>query len=253
MSVIAIASLLAAQAPATLLYQPKVGSSFKYAVTMDNNTQMGNSKLTLTNTMKILSASGGLYKVQSSNSNTKMTGGMGANTPKDSSMTMTIDKYGNIKMDAKGGGALGAMFGGNDNSPVGLMFPKKPVKVGDTWTSSVDMGAMMAGAMKASPQAKNTKATGMLNMNFKLNKLDGTVAGITCTFSGTVNMSTMGASPKGGAPQAMNMTMKMSGTSNYTIERPTGMVMSAITKTSMDMSVMGQQMKMSQSFTQKRI
>ena len=253
MSVIAIASLLATQAPATLLYQPKVGASYKYAVNMDNNTQMGNSKLTLTNTMKILSVTGGVYKVQSSNTNTKMTGGMGANAPKDTSMTMTIDKYGSIKMDVKSGSALGAMFGGNDNSPVGLMFPKKPVKVGDTWTNSVDMGAMMAGAMKSSPQAKNTKATGILNMIFKLNKLDGAAAGITCTFSGTVNMSTMGAPAKSGAPQAMKMTMKMSGTSNYTVERSTGMVMSAITKTSMDMAVMGQAMKMSQSFTQKRI
>ena len=68
-----------------------------------------------------------------------------------------------------------------------------------------------------------------------------------------MNMSMSGGGNAKGAPQNMSMTMKMSGSSQYTIERSSGMVNSSNTKMNMDMGIMGQQMKMTQNIVQKRI
>ena len=258
MSALLIATIVTSgQGGITLQYQPKVGSTYKYTMTQGSKSQMGNSGFSCTMAQKVLSGTGGVYKIQSTTSNVKSDAAAGGDGMKKlmegKSTLMTIDKYGTVTFDPKGaGGAASQMMGGFNGQSIGMAFPKKPVKVGDTWTSSLDMGKMMNSMMKGQTGKAKVSTTGMMNMKFKLVKVDGSSASISCTVSGNMNMDMTGPG-QGGAPQAMKMSTTISGTANYSVDRATGMPINSTTNMTMNMSFGGQKMPMTQSISLKKI
>lgn len=256
MSVIALASILATQGQVSLTFNPKVGSSYKFSNTSvaANPMSGGNQTTSFTSTMKVVSNSGGYFKIDISSSNVKISGDEQASAQMKKVMegkhqTITIDKFGTPKADPKDtSGGMKAIMEGFNNQSVGVVFPKKPVKVGETWTSSVDLGAAMNKAMTANGgKAGGAKGKGMLKTTYKLVKIDGKSATITSSISGTMDMDMGGG--KAGGPQGMKMSMTFSGSGNMNIERATGVPFSTSMK--MNMGIMGRTMPMST--TSKRI
>ncbi len=245
MSVIAVASLLATQGTATLLFQPKVGTTYKYSNTVvtPNPMTKANQTITSTSSMNVKSFSGGYYTISVTSSNVKVTGGGNAEMTKKMmegrSTTMVMDKFGSPKIDAKNMSAgMQQMMNGLGNNGAGVMFPKHPVKVGETWSNTVDMGKATAAAMKANGAA-GAKTSGKLTVTFKLLKLDGSTATISSSLTGSMDMDMSGMAGANAAKgQPMKMSMTMSGGGSYTIERATGMMTGSNMK--MNVGVMGQ-------------
>jgi Family of unknown function (DUF6263) len=256
MSVIAFASLLATQSTVTLLFQPKVGTTYKQSTSMSQTSQMGNSTTSMTTTTKVLGIENGFYKLQSTPSNIKMTGGMGANDQVKKAMekpsTIYMDKHFKPKVAANSSAGMQQMMGGASNPMAGITFPSKPVKVGETWTNTIDMGAMMGAASKGQPGAAGMKSSGKLTLTYKLLKIEASTVTIGTTLSGTVNMDMAGGKgTSGGAGMKMSMTMSGGGTS--TMERSTGIPIGSDSKMSMQMGGMGQAFSMNQVIKTKRI
>ena len=259
MSVIAIASLLATQAQVTLLYQPKVGSTYKSSMTMAQTSQMGNSSTSMTVSVKVLGLENGYYKLQSTTSNVKVTGGAGAGSDQmkkamEKSSTMYVDKHFKPKLDAKNASVdMQNMMSGMNSAFSGVVFPSKPVKVGETWTNVIDMGAMMNGLAKGQKGADGMKTTGKINLTYKLVKADSTSVLIGLSIAGTMNMDMSGG--KGAGAQGMNMkvSMTMSGGGTASMERATGTPIGSNTNMNMTMNIGGQPMKMTQKITTKRV
>ncbi|MEI7985052.1 MAG: DUF6263 family protein [Armatimonadota bacterium] len=253
MSVIAIASLLATQSVVTLSFQPKVGSSYKQSTTLAQTSTMGNSTTSMVMTTKILSFEGGYFKLENTPSNVTVSGGMGKNDTAKKAMskptTIYLNKQYKPKSSGKDMSGIEQMMGGMSGAMSGFAFPNKPVKVGETWTTSFDMGQAMGAAAKGQPAAQGLKSAGKLNTTYKLLKADANTVTVGVTVGGTMNMDMAGG--KGGG-QGMKMSMVLSGSGTSTFERNTGIPISSSMKTSMQMAGM-QAFNMTMSMTSKRI
>ena len=226
-----------------LRYKPPVGKtmSYVYAMKMTQNVPgmasgMGFSQ-TVPMTMRVLSRKGNLTTTQTKLGKAKVT--VPAGSPMASAKpqmeaassnktsTTVIDDLGNLKRVEGMGSGMGL---GSQN----VSFPKKAVKVGDTWTSTVDMGKMMPAGGSAS---------GKIPVVYKLVSLKGGVATLAMTMNGTTNV-------KAGA-QAMTMRMMSKGT--LAIDAATGMMrsMNMNVNTNMKLGATGQAMTMSMVMSMK--
>ena len=137
-------------------------------------------------------------------------------------------------------GSMGAQAGAQ-----GVIFPKGAVKVGSTWTATIDIGKLMGQA--AGANGPKVVSGGKIPVKYKLvgfKTIAGKqVAGITATMNGTVVMS-MGA--QAGAAGQMKMGLKS--TSSGQIDVGTGMVRTMTTDANVNMNfgqmVMNQKLKM---------
>ena len=251
MSVIAIVSLMASQAttiqsplaqtPISLLYQPKVGSSYKNTLTLTQSGQMGNTSSTSTVTTKVLSFEQGFYKLEATTSDTKITGGTGDNTEAakaaNTVMTMYMDQHFKPKFDAGSGSddvqkllkSMGSAF-------AGVTYPSGPVQIGDTWTRSIDFGELMSAIIKTQKGENSLKASGKINLTFKLVKADESAVAISSTIGGTI---TMDMSETAGG---MKIPMTFSGGGTSSMDRATGIPLNSDTKMNMQMNFGGQTM-----------
>jgi hypothetical protein len=148
-----------------------------------------------------------------------------------------------MKMEGQGNQPKGMqeVMGALNGQGTGMLFPTKPIKVGDTWGKTIDMGSLMGAATKG-----QGKGSGKLTLTYKLVKIDGSKVVVSATQKGSMNM-TMGAPKGGGQPMSMAMTFNGSGTMN--VDRATGTLVSGSNK--VNMGIMGQQMVMS--MTTKKI
>ncbi len=252
MSIIAIASMLATQAPVVLLYQPKVGSTYKSSMTMAQTSQMGNSTTSMMVAMKVLGLENGYYKLQSTTSNVKTTGGPGASSEAtkkamEKTTILYMDKHFKPKMDTSKSADMQSMMSGMNSAFSGVTFPSKPVKIGESWTNTIDMGALISGAAKGQKGAAGMKSTGKVNLTYKLLKADASSVLIGLSIAGTVNMDVPGAKGAG-----MKMSMSMSGGGTSSMERGTGTPISSSTKMNMQMNFGNQPMNITQTITTKR-
>ena len=257
MSIIAIASMLVTQAPIVILYQPKIGSSYKMSTSMAQTSQMGNSSTSMMTTSKVLGFENGFYKIQNTVSNFKMTGGMGggdaAKKAAEKATIVYMDKHFKPKLEGGSNAAMNQMMSGMSSALSGVTFPSKPVKVGDTWTNTIDMGALMGAATKGQKGAEGMKSSGKINITYKLAKVDSSAVSINMTISGTVNMTMAGGAGAPGGAQGMKMSMTMTGGGTSSMERNTGAPLSSNTKMNMQMNFSGQPMNMTQTITSKRV
>lgn len=249
MIVFAFAAALVAQEPVTLLYQPAVGSSYKTSMKIEQTGPMGDSTTSMNSVVKVLNLESGFYKLQTTTSDVKITGGQ-ADTAEKNAKSMEkqgvtyVDKNFKFKLDPKDAAKDPAnkdLLNGLTQAFSSISFPTKPVQIGETWTNSIDMGAMM----KAMIPDPNAQASGKLNMVFKLVRADDSIVSIDTTMSGTVNLEVSGS----GYPA---ITIKFSGASTSTMERATGTPLDTNSKMTMDMDIAGQVISITQKITMKR-
>jgi len=265
-ALVAIGGVASAQ-QVTLRYKPPVGKSYAYTMTMDTATVApgagGNQsvKQTATNTIKVLSRSGEQTKVSTTTSNVKVT--VPPNSPLKSQVaqmekqgamtaTMTISSLGLVTNVSSG--KTPNMQAANDMlSTIGPFsaMPKAAVGVGSTWTSSFNLGQMIA---KTMPMMK--VSGGNIPLKLKLTRFVSQggkrLAEVKMTGAGTAKLS-MAAQPGTRAPSrsqgfAMNVAINISSTS--LIDVATGVPVTTSTAMTNKMSVgnqgsMSQTMKMS--------
>ncbi len=246
MSVIAIASFLYLQSPITLIYQPAIGSSYKSEMNVEQSGPMGDSSTSMKSLVKVLSFTDGYYKLQTTTSDVKITGGPGDTSEIAKSMekenTSYVDKNFKFKIETKDAAAdpkSKEMLNGLTQAFSGITYPTKPIEIGDKWNNSIDLGALLKGTIP-DPSAK---VEGKVNLVYKLQKVDATSVTIETTMSGTINIEFSG----------QTITMKISGGGTSGMERATGTPLNSNSKVTMDMEVAGQTMAITQKITIKRI
>lgn len=194
----------------------------------------GKQTVTSNSTMKVKNFTGGYYFIDITTSNVKMSSGKMTDQMKkmmERTITVTMDKYGTPKKDGSGvSPGLQQMMNSLSTSSSGLMFPKKPVRIGESWSNTIDLGSAMSQMAKTQGMMKGMKSGGKMTATFKLTKLDGSNAYVSASLNGTMNIDLSGMPmPKNQkAPaQGMKMTMTINGTGQYTVERATGMLVNS--------------------------
>ena len=183
---------LPVQSSVTFAYQPPVGSTFKYRTVIDSNQNMGpgmnmSSKIQMDAQTKVVSRTGGLTKLETKTLAVKVT------APKDSPMagqtaqlekmlmgnvtTSTIDR--NFKPVAGQSTAMNQVTQGMMGEMGSYSFPNKAIKVGESWTSKMDLSKM--GAM-----APGMKISGNIPIVCKLTSVQGGDAILSVSMNGTM-------------------------------------------------------------------
>ncbi len=230
-SLVLAASFLATTASAQtvlLRYRPPVGKTFSYTMVMSmsmvapkaTQAMAGATHFGQTSPMsiRVLSRTGDTTTVETRSGPAHFDAG--SPLAKNNGLTkpvvsrMTLDQYGTPK-GAAGGGMPSAMVSAVGQGSQGVAFPKKAVKVGDSWTSALDLGKMM-GAL-----SRGMKTSGTIPIVYRLVAVQGGVATVSMTAKGTMSMS-MGTRP-------MRITLDVRSTS--LIDVATGMPKSSRTTT----------------------
>ena len=225
-----------------LRYKPPVGKTmtYVYSMKMTQNVPgmaqaMGFSQ-TMPMTMRVVSRKGALTTTQTKTG--KATVSVPAGSPmaagkaqieaasSNKTSTTVIDELGNIK-------SVTGLGSNMSSSAQGVAFPKKAVKVGDTWTSTVDMSKTMGPA----------GGSGKIPVVYKLVSLSGGTATLAVTMNGTTTMK-MGAQP---------MAMKMMSKGTMAVDAATGMMksMTMNVNTNVKLGATGQTMKMNMVMSMK--
>jgi len=222
-----------------LRFKPPVGTKVTYAMTMNMTQAVPGMPAPMSfstvvpMTMRAVSRAGISTTVEIKMGQAKVTMPAGSQMASMKPMlektmsgivtTTTIDELGNMK------GAPGAGGGINQNSQT-ITFPKKAIKVGDSWSATLDMGKMMPGA-----QAGMT-ATGVIPITYRLQSLkkvgDKTLAVISMAMKGKSTMT---------MPQG-KMDINMNSTGQSVVNVATGMFISTSMTSDIAMVVMGKDM-----------
>lgn len=242
-----IATLLAGQGAVTLLYQPKVGASYQFSVSSTASSSMGQSSFNAKSTIKILSFKNGYYQVQTVVSNTKTSGTGSSAAPSESKTILDYDKFGAVKFDKNRNDGAQQLMSSFSNQTLGMQFPHKPVKVGDTWQNTVDMGGLAAALVKSGSE----KPHGKLTLTFKLVQVTAKNATVSCGVKGSMTMMVTPAAKKGG--KKVEVVTSFSGNGQYSIERSTGVYLASNMKLQVDTAANGQHFVAGQSVSMKRI
>ena len=247
MPLLVAATLFASQTPITILYQPKVGTTYKHLMTMTQSAQGNDSTTKITLTTKVLAFEDGYYKVETT-SETKSDSGVA--NPQDAKPAITyVDQHYMPKPEEKGakGDAqkmLTNMAGAFSNG----LYPSKPVSLGDKWENSIDFGKLMGAMMKAGDGDQSLKTSGKINLVFKLTKADETLFKIDSIIGGTVEMEMTA-----GGAEGMKIPMKFTGTGTSTADKDSGIPIDSDTKIEMEMSIGGQAVNFNMGISVKRL
>jgi len=250
--------VVVAQAPVNLKYLPPVGKAIRYKMVMDMQQGMGamgtmKSKTTVDMTIKAISRSGDVTTLETKTENAKVTipAGSPMASMKDMMEKQMSGKTATVKMDShyQGVGSTDGMLSSLNSGPGGAMsgmsLPNHPVKVGDSWSSSLDIGKAAKGASMGGMTMK-----GNLPIKMKLLSVSGGQAKIAMTITGTMTM----AMPAGGTTsKAQNIATKMNVAGTYSINVSDGtLVNSTMTSDSTtDMGKMIMKQHMVQSMTRQ--
>jgi len=221
-----VASLALQGQSVTLLYRPPVNKVYKFRMVTDTKMDMGamgsNSfKMTMDSQQKILSRKGDLTTIENKILDFKMAAPPGspmagamANSTKGAigkTTTMVMDSHYKPRSVAGIGPQASKMMGSFQN----FSFPSKPIRVGESWTSPMDLGKI-TGAMGSGPAA-GMKVDGNVPIVCKLLSTDGKTAKISMTMKGTLNMA-MGA---------QKIKTLMDGGGTFVVDVATGVTRSA--------------------------
>ncbi len=234
-----LATVASGSAQTVLLrYNPPVGKTASYTMRMSMSTTLpqgasvSGKPMSFTQTtpmsLRVLAHAGGATTIETRSGPMKFdapagspmaAGAKNPNLAKVNVVRMTIDEFGTPK-GASGGGAsaavVNAMGSAMGQGGQGVTFPKAPVKVGDTWKSSLDIGKMIGAA------GAGLKANGTIPLVFRLLAVKGGEATVSMTAKGSVGMNVGG--------RTLNFTMDLKSTS--LIDTATGLTRS--TSTTMD-------------------
>ena len=188
-------------ASVTLRFRPPVGTVARYLQTTSlRQTGPGTAKPIVSITtvpirLRIVSCEGGVTTIESRTGKSKVDLPAGSplatmkagleQTGSDVVATVRVDETGNVltsKLDVQGPGAdfvrrLGA---GVAKGVQGIRYPKRPLKVGDAWTDTLDFGKAFATLF----QGGSAKAEGKGAFGFRLIGVTGGLARVAVTMSG---------------------------------------------------------------------
>jgi hypothetical protein len=228
------------QGSVSLRFHPPVGRSYHYlmymSMAMDHVEGMPsmNFKMDLGMQMKALSKTGDVTSMEYRVTSVKVT------APSDSpmaSMQQTMQKQlsgkvfkGNIDslyhVSGMSGSGMDSMINSMSSN---ISYPNHPVKVGESWTTSLDMGKAM-GAMGGGMGL--SAGTSKIPVTFRLVKISNqggkTVAAVRVSMNGVMNL---------GGAQAMKMNLDSSGTIN--IDVANGMTLNQMMTSTIGMNVAG--------------
>ncbi len=242
-----MAAILAGQGPIALTYQPKVGATYRFAVASSATSPMGNTSFNAKSTVKVLSFKNGYFRVETAMTNPKTSGTGSSATPVESKTVLDYDKYGAVKFDKSRKDEAQQLMGSFSNQALGMQFPHKPVKVGDTWQNTVDMGGLAAALVKSGSERPH----GKLTLTFKLVQVTARDATVSCGVKGSMTMVVPQPAKNGG--KKVQVTTSFTGNGQYSIERSTGVYLSSNMKLQIDTSANGQHFAAGQSVSMKRI
>lgn len=162
----------------------------------------------------------------------------GAKQMKGKTVKMTVGADGKLIESGKSvdDGAAMAMQGFTQVVGIqGIVFPKKPVKVGDTWSSPVEFSKLMSG-MGAMPGMKMDP----INAVVKFVRVEGEesdpIAVLEVIMKGNPNISMGGGGSGASAMPAFKMNVSMDSKSIVKIQVSTGLVLSSVGSTTQTMS-----------------
>lgn len=232
-------------AQTTLRLNLQQGKTYTYVTETTMAQQSSSTTQRITQAVKVTSKKGDRYKMSVSVVDAKVSAKAGtpmANQAKQienqlKSMKFTAD-YG-LRGNSQGaptfsgaGSQAQQMMGGMAAMNMGFMgmeFPQAPVKVGSSWTTTMDLAKMM----KASGLPASVVVTGgPLLVKYTLKGLNGKAANIAYTISGKVNMSI--TNPQNN--QKLNMAMSMAGNGISVVDVATGLQRTNTSNTTMNMS-----------------
>lgn len=229
-----------------LRFKPAVGTKVSYVLSttmqqsLPNMPSGMNSTTVVPMVMRIVSRSGKMTTVETKTGTAKVTvdakSPMAGMKPMMEKMltNMTVnsvsDDLGNQKSTAASGG--GGMMGSMNQSSQAITFPTAPVRVGGTWSSTLDMEKLVGSMAKS-----GITASGKIPISYRLVSLKKVGSRTLATITTTMNGKTTMTMPQG----KMDMTMKGSGTS--VVDIATGMFVSNSMVSDTTMAVMGQNMK----------
>lgn len=219
-----------------LRYRPPVGKTVAYTVSMSMTMSTPQKtpgtkgpmsiKQTMPMTIRVVSRTADLTTVETKTGSARFGVGSpmaGAPQAKPVVMRMTIDQFGTPKGGAAAGPAA-AMMNSMGGSTQGVLFPRGPVKVGDTWTQSIDMGKVMSGA-----KMTGMKMQGKFPLVYRLTAYKGGIVTIVMTSKGKMTMA-MGTQP-------INANLNMRST--VLIDAATGLMKSMATVNDSDTMIPG--------------
>ena len=155
MSVVALASLIALQAPVTLTYHPKVGSNYKFSISSTIKGPNGSVSVSALSGVKVLSFTNGYYRVETKVSNVKNASNSPAAPTKDKVTILDYDVYGAVKVDPKTQTAGPNQVMNNfNNQALGMQFPRKPVKVGEPSNSRSNLYKLLLKLRRSRVQSR---------------------------------------------------------------------------------------------------
>lgn len=248
--VLSLASVMGAASAqtVTLRYQPPVGKSFSYAMSMDMRQSVPGMPTPISMheevpmTMRIVSRSGPSTVVDVRLGQAHVTLPKGSpmaaskaqieQSTSNVSSRSTVDVYGKFS-SVKSSNPMAAQMGGGMSSGLqGVAFPSRPVRVGESWTQSMDMGKIPGVA------SSGARTSGTIPIRYTLVNLRR-VGGTTLA---TIRTEMNGHTKISGQGQTMNMTMRSGG--NAVIDVATGLARTTSMSTDVTMLIGGKSMTM---------
>lgn len=192
-------------------------------------------------TMRVVSRSGDVTTMESKMGQAKVTIPAGSpmasmkpmleKTMSGVATTTTIDQFGSMKGNSAAAGGASGMMGGGMNGQT-ISFPKKAVKVGESWSETLDMGKAMLGAAAQSGMT----ATGKIPIVYRL---------VSLKKVGGKSLATISVSMKGKSTMNMpqgKMDMNLTATGVMVVDAATGMFVSTSMTSDTAMQIMGKDM-----------
>jgi len=216
----------------TLRMNLKPGTTYRQQTKMTTAMNMGNQPMTMnmdqTMATKVSQKTAKGFKVKTTVEAIKVTGtgpmANGGKSVEDSmrgkTMESEIDLRGRTVGEVKGlpgMSQMGGMAGGSGAGISGVEFPEGPVKVGSSWTTTMDLAKMLGSqsGMKMSGKPMTTKYT--------VKAISGQTVTLAIAVTANYAMTMGGGSGNQASGQKMNMTIAMSGTGTTVIDTTTGL------------------------------
>jgi hypothetical protein len=241
------------QSSVTLKYNPPIGVTNKYRMTMAMNqvvAKMPPMQMTFTIdlSMKALSQKGDVFTIETRTSDAKVD--IPASSPMAAMKPMMekqmVGKVVTGQFDSRNrpiGGSAGANVPGVSNMMQGLAFPDHAVKVGEKWTYNMDFSKLAATAPGAPAMS------GMIPVNLSILSAKDGKATLGMAMKGTTTMpNPMGGATRGPAPK-INVQMDTKGTIVIDIKTGTLVSMQANTDTITNLGGMAMTQHMTQTMT----
>lgn len=252
MIVTTLAVALFAKPPSIRLrYRPAVGSVFRHEVSQKSDlSKLGHQNLSYVTHTTILSSGkdgySAIQKVESMDLGEKFPSSQSLSYRQDMlnrPVKLTIDAFGRIRIlsgESKSTvtSALGA---------VGLVYPDRPITVGDTWTQELSIANLVGDSIPKN----GTQSSGNMKILFMVASITDHQVTLTVSGSGKMSLSSNSNGPATRDQVSFNASLLVTG--RYLVNRNTGVLDSSRVEKRIVLKTDGKTMPLTQVFEARRI